>query len=186
MLGGGATAYRLVVRGALTLDVGVGRSLQPLGPVSWQIAASPEAVFDLIAGPYLGRTPRALRQKLHVWERGTDMVLAAHFTPVRDAIATTVETVRFERPGRVDFRLVRGPVPHVAESFELEPAGAGTQLTWQGELGTDFWAVGRWWGKQVARVWERTVRQSLAAVAAEAERRTRVEGADRPDDTSHD
>ena len=113
------------------------------------------------------------------------MVLAAHFTPLRTVTATTVETVRFERPGRVDFRLVRGPVPHVAESFELEPVEAGTQLTWQGELGTDFWAVGRWWGKQVARTWERAVRHSLAAVAAEAERRTRVKGADRPADTSH-
>ncbi len=185
VLGGAATAYRLVVRGALTLDVGVGRSLQPLGPVSWQIAASPETVFDLIAEPYLGRTPRALGRKLQVWERGADMVLAAHFTPVRNRITTTVETVRFERPGHVDFRLVRGPVPHVAESFKLEPTEAGTKLTWQGELGTDFWAVGRWWGKQVARIWEGAVRQSLAAVAAEAERRTRVRGADRPGDTSH-
>ncbi len=150
----------------------MGRSLQPLGPLSWQIAASPETVFDLIAAPYLGRTPRALRHKLHVWERGTDMVLAAHFTPVRKAIATTVETVRFNRPERVDFRLVRGPVPHVAESFSLEPAEAGTRLTWQGELGTDFWAVGRWWGKRVAHTWEAAVRQSLATVTAEAERRT--------------
>ena len=185
VLGGAATAYRLVVRGALTLDVGIGRSLQPLGPVSWQIAASLETVFDLIAEPYLGRTPRALRQRLQVWERGTDLVLAAHFTPVRNTIATTVETVRFDRPRRVDFRLVRGPVPHVAESFTLEPAEAGTRLTWQGELGTDFWAVGRWWGKQVARAWEGAVRHSLSAVVAEAERRTRARGADRPGDASH-
>jgi len=185
LVGGAATAYRLVVRGALTLDVGIGRSLQPLGPVSWQIAASPETVFDLISEPYLGRMPRALRQRLQVWERGTDMVLAAHFTPVRNTIATTVETVRFERPRRVDFRLVRGPVPHVAESFTLEPAEAGTRLTWQGDLGTDFWAVGRWWGKQVVRAWEGAVRHSLSAVVAEAERRTRVRGADRPGDASH-
>jgi len=41
-----------------------------------------------------------------------------------------VETVRFTRPGRVDFRLVRGPVPHVVEAFVLteQPDGAGTRL----------------------------------------------------------
>jgi hypothetical protein len=38
------------------------------------------------------------------------MVLAAHFTPITFGVATTVETVRFERPERVDFRVVRGPV----------------------------------------------------------------------------
>src|SRR5712691_5063406 len=178
VLGGTATAYRLLVRGALTLDVGVGRSVQPLGPLSWHIAASPETVFDLIAAPYLGRTPRALQQKLEVWVRATDMVLAAHHTPVRNAITTTLETVRFERPARVEFRLVRGPVPHLAESFQLRREKEGTQLTWEGELGTDFWAIGRWWGQQVARIWEGAVRHSLSAVVAEAERRTRARGAD--------
>jgi hypothetical protein len=171
VLGGVATAYRLLARGALTLDVGIGRSIRSLGPVSWHIRASREIVFELIAAPYLGRTPRALKDKLEVWERGTDMVLAAHYTPVRNAITTTLETVRFEPPVRVDFRLVRGPVPHLAESFVLRGEESGTQLTWEGELGTDFWALGRWWGQQVARKWEAAVRHSLAAVAVEAERR---------------
>jgi Polyketide cyclase / dehydrase and lipid transport len=171
VLGGAVTVYRLLVRGALTVDMGVGRSVQPLGPVSWHIAAPPETVFDLIAAPYLGRTPRALQHKLNVWVRGTDMVLAAHHTPVRKMIATTLETVRFERPERIEFRLVRGPVPHLAESFDLRGEEGGTELTWEGELGTDFWAIGNWWGQQVARKWEAAVRQSFAAVAVEAERR---------------
>src|SRR5207248_712249 len=128
VLGGAAGAYRLLVRGDLTLDVGVGRSMQPLGPLIRHIAAPPETVFDVIAAPYLGRTPRALRHELEVWARGTDMVLAAHHTPVRKAIATTLETVRFERPTLVEFRLVRGPVPHLAESFQLEPEDGGSQL----------------------------------------------------------
>jgi hypothetical protein len=168
---GGHRLYRLVASGALTLDVGIGRRVRPLGPVSWQIAAPREVVFDVIAGPYLGRTPRALADELQVWERGSDMVLAAHFTPVRCGVATTVETVRFERPERVDFRVVRGPVPHVAESFVLDVDGDGSRLTWAGELGTDFWALGAWWGDRVARAWEQAVRSSLAAIIAEAERR---------------
>jgi hypothetical protein len=168
---GGRRAYRLLVSGALTIDVGVGRRVRRLGPRSWHIAADREVVFDVIAGPYLGRTPRALEDKLQVWERGSDMVLAAHFTSVRCGVATTLETVRFERPERIDFRVVRGPVPHVVESFVLDVAHGGTRLTWEGELGTDLWAVGSWWGDLVARHWQKAVRASLDAVVAEAERR---------------
>ncbi len=167
---GCAGFVRGLVRGSLTIDSGTGRTMRPLGPVSWSIAAPPEVVFDVIAAPYLGRTPRSLAEKLVVWERSPEMVLAAHHTHLRSGVTTTLETVRFERPTRVSFRLVRGPVPHVVETFELEPDGAGTTLTWQGELGADFWGVGRWWGGRVAVSWERTVRASLEGIRAEAER----------------
>jgi hypothetical protein len=163
--------YRLLASGALTLDLDVGRRLQPLGPVDQPIAAPREVVFDVIAAPYLGRTPRALADKLEVWERGSDMVLAAHFTQVKCGTTITLETVRFERPQRIDFRLVRGPVPHLAESFLLIASDGGTRLRWEGELGTDVWALGEWWGGRVARAWERAVRASLREIAAEAERR---------------
>jgi Polyketide cyclase / dehydrase and lipid transport len=165
--------YRLLARGALTLDTGIGRRVRPLGPVVFLIAAPRAIVFDVIATPYLGRTPHALRSELAVWERGSDMALAAHFTEVKCGVTTTLETVRFARPERIDFRLVRGPVPHVVESFLLDAADGGTRLTWQGVLGTDFWALGAWWGERVARQWEKAVRRSLAAVTAEAERRAR-------------
>jgi hypothetical protein len=169
--GGIAGGFVLLARGALTLDLGIGRHAQPLGPLSRRIEASPELVFDVIAEPYLGRTPRALEQKLQVWERGTDTVLAAHFTRVHGLVATTLEMVHFERPTRIGFRLVRGPVPHVAEAFELRLYAAGTELVWTGELGTDFWRLGRWWGRLVAKQWEKAVRASLSAITAEAERR---------------
>jgi hypothetical protein len=163
--------YRLVARGVVTVDAGIGRRVQRLGPVPFEIAAPRELVFEVIASPYLGRTPKALEGELQVWERGSDMVLAAHATRVRCGTTTTLETVRFERPERIDFRVVRGPVPHVIESFLLEETARGTLLTWEGELGTDFWAAGRWWGGRVARQWERAVRRSLGAITAEAERR---------------
>lgn len=103
------------------------------------------------------------------------MVLAAHYTQVKCGTTTTLETVRFNRPERIDFRVVRGPVPHLAEAFILEPIAAGTRLTWQGELGTDCWAIGRWWGDRVARAWEKAVRDSLKPIAAEAERRSNAQ-----------
>ena len=95
-----------------------------------------ELVFDVVAAPYLARQPRAVAEKIRVLERATDMVLAAHRTPVRGRlVATTVETVRFSRPDRVDFRLVRGPVPYVVEQFVLTTttAGDGTRLEYSGE-----------------------------------------------------
>lgn len=167
----GRSLYRLLARGQLTLDTGIGRTVRPLGPVSFEIGAPRELVFDIIAAPYLGRTPRALESKLAVWERGEDMVLAAHFTDVKCGTTTTLETVRFQRPDRIDFRVVRGPVPHVAESFLLEEDAAGTRLTWEGEIGADFWVAGAWWAARVARQWERAVRHSLVVVTSEAERR---------------
>jgi hypothetical protein len=131
-------------------------------------------VFDVIAAPYLGKTPRAMRDKLEVLERGEDMVLAAHFTPVGAGMtATTVETVRFERPRRITFRLVRGPVPHVIETFELRARDGGTDFTYEGELGTDLWRIGEWWGEQVGRRWVSAVEESLEGFAAESERRAR-------------
>ncbi len=168
---GARRAFRVYASGAITIDSGLGRRVRELGPVSWQIAAGREIVFDVIAGPYLGTTPRALKGHLDVWERGSDMVLAAHHTRVRSGVTTTVETVQFERPGRISFRLVRGPVPDVREAFVLEATDDGSTLTWEGELGTDFGALGALWGHVVAAAWEKAVRSSMEAVVAEAERR---------------
>jgi hypothetical protein len=166
--GGG---YVLVVRGALTLDVGIGRRVRPLGPIERTIAAPPETVFDVIAAPYLGRTPRAMHDKVQVWQRGSDMALAAHFTGVGLLTTTTVETVRFERPHRISFRLLRGPVPHVIETYELSAKAGGTEFVYSGELGTDGWRLGQWWGDRVAAPWERVVAASVDSIQAEGERR---------------
>jgi uncharacterized protein YndB with AHSA1/START domain len=172
-LGSATVGYVLLVRGALTLDLELGRRIRPLGPITVSIAAPPEKVFDVIADPYLGRTPRAMQHKLQVLERGRDMVLAAHYTTVGRLTTTTVETVRFERPERVHFRLLRGPVPHVVETYELKQVPDGTELLYSGELGTDLWQLGQWWAGQVAPPWERTVANSLNDIKAEAERRAR-------------
>jgi hypothetical protein len=156
----------------VTIDLGIGREVRPMRSVKLAIAAPPQTVFDVVAAPYLGRTPRAMAEKLQVWERGSDMAVAAHFTPVSFGMrTTTVETVRFTRSERIDFRLLRGPVPHVRETFELRATPSGTELEYTGEIGTDLWALGRWWGRAVSAHWEQTVETSLAAVRAEAERR---------------
>jgi hypothetical protein len=172
--GGAGLGYYLAVTGKLTIDTGWGRRVRPLGPFSVQIAAPATTVFDVIAAPYLGRTPRAMAGHLRVIERGKDMVLAEHRTPVHGGriTAVTLETVTFDRPHRVTFRLVRGPVPHVAEEFTLTGHDGATRLEYTGELGTDFGIAGQWWAGRVAPAWEAAVRTSFLGIQAEAERRT--------------
>jgi hypothetical protein len=167
--------YLGLVTGAVPVDVGVGRTTRPLGPLAVRVSAPRETVFEVVAAPYAERASRAMRAKVRVLERGSDMVLAAHYTPIRGRLrATTVETVRFTRPERVDFRIVRGPVPHVVETFRLTEDGDATRLAYEGELGTDFWGLGKRWGEVVAARWESVVRESFDAVKTEAERRAHI------------
>ena len=167
--------YYLVVTGKATVDTGWGRRVRPLGPFGVQIAAPASTVFDVIAAPYLGRTPRAMAGKLQVLQRGTDMVLAEHYTPVHRGklTAATLETVTFDRPHTIGFRLIRGPVPHITEQFALTGHDGGTRLDYSGELGTDFGIAGQWWANRVAAAWEAAVRSSFRGIQAEAERRVR-------------
>lgn len=170
--------YIGLVTGAVPVDLGVGRRQRPLGPFGIDIAAPRDVVFDVLAEPYLGRQSKAMRDKIRVLHRGDDMVLAAHRTHVRGRlVATTVETVRFVRPDHVEFHLVRGPVPHVVEEFRLSDLpsrtgrSVGTRLAYHGEIGSDLWQLGTWWADRVAVAWERAVRETFAAVQAEAQRR---------------
>jgi hypothetical protein len=106
----GAGLYVGLVSGAIPVNLGIGRRTRPLGPLQVRIAARRELVFDVIAAPYAERPTRAMREKVEVLDRGTDLVLAAHYTPIRGRLrATTVETVRFQPPTRIDFPA--GPRP---------------------------------------------------------------------------
>ncbi len=173
--------YYLIVTGKLTVDTGWGRRLRPLGPFSVEVAAPAATVFDVIAAPYLDRTPRAMSGKLRILQRGTDMALAEHYTPVHHGrlTAVTLETITFDRPHKITFRLVRGPVPHLTEEFTLIEQRGTTTLGYSGELGTDFAAAGQRWADRVATAWEAAVRSSLTAIQAEAERRARPRATDR-------
>lgn len=170
----GAVTYVGVVTGRLSLDLRVGRRTRPLGPLVVDIAAPREVVYAAATAPYAERRPRAMQDKVQILERGDGMVLAAHRTPVGGGlVAVTVETVTFAPPERIGFRLVRGPVPYVAETFELEETPNGTRLTYTGELATDLWRFGELWGDLVARSWIGAVESSLEQIKAESERRTR-------------
>jgi hypothetical protein len=174
LLAGAATtvAYVGLVTGRLTLDLGIGRRTRPLGPLHLDIAAPRETVYTVAAAPYADRQTRAMGEKVEILERAGQMVLAAHRTAVGSGLtAVTVETVTLEPPSRMGFRLLRGPVPHVVETFGFDETAEGTRLSYSGELGTDLWRLGQVWGDLVARSWMDVVRDSMATIKTESERR---------------
>jgi hypothetical protein len=96
-----AVILTLMSSGRLTLDVGWGRRLRPLGPLFVRIGAPRETVFELIALPYLSANPPAkLRRKIEVLERGTDMVVAAHRTKRRVPAGDAFGSAHRVRPAR--------------------------------------------------------------------------------------
>ncbi len=161
-----------MTRGWLTLDLGWGRSPHTVGPIVVLIEAPRELVFEQISAPYLGRTPLALRGKLEALERSDRLVVAVHRTRLRRFESVTVEAVTFDPPARVGFRHIRGPVPHAVEEFGLREDGDRTELVYRGELGIDFWVLGRLAGRLwVVPSWEKAVRGSLEHLKSQAEER---------------
>jgi hypothetical protein len=172
LVGGVITLFSWMARGRLTLDADLGRSFHPLGPLTLEIDAPREIVFEHLSAPYLGRTPRETAARLEVIERGSDMVVARHFSKVAFYTSETVESVRFEAPERISFRHLRGPVPHAVEAFELVERNGGTELVYTGELGIDFWLLGKLTGRYwVTPTWLGIVRGHLDEVKTAAEAR---------------
>lgn len=160
--------------GRLTIDLGWGRTRHALGPIELKIDAPRAVVFDVVASPYLGRTPLELREQLEVLERGSDLVVAAHHTRLSLLTSTTVESVRFEAPDRISFRVLRGVAPSVTEEFAFDEADGGTVMHYQGELAMDFWIFGRLAGQFLVKpTWEKVVRRHLGDVKRIAEERAR-------------
>jgi uncharacterized protein YndB with AHSA1/START domain len=165
-----AGMFLLLAMGRLHLDLGWGRSLHELGPITIRIAAPPELVFEVISAPYLGRVPRG--SGIEVLARDDALVVAAHDTKVHFYTARTVEVVEFEPPTRVGFRHLTGPVPHAVEQFALAELEGATELRYDGELGIDFFVLGRIAARHWVRPqWERAVREHLDDLRERAEQR---------------
>jgi hypothetical protein len=163
-----AGMFLLLAMGRLHLDLGWGRSLHELGPITVPIAAPRELVFEIIAAPYLGRTPGG--SGIEVVARSDALVVATHHTKIHFYTARTVEVLDFEPPTRVGFRHLTGPVPHAVEEFALEEIGEDTELRYAGELGIDFFVLGRIAGRYWVRPqWERVVREHLEDLKQRAE-----------------
>jgi hypothetical protein len=161
LLVGMAGGFLLLAMGRLSLDLGWGRSIHQLGPIEIRIEAPREQLFDVISEPYLHHTPK--HSGIEVLSRGKDLAVAVHHTKVHFYAARTVEAVKFERPTHVRFRHLVSPVPYAVEEFALEEGtDAVTELRYSGEIGIDFFFLGRVAGRYWVRPqWERAVREDL-------------------------
>ena len=85
---------------------------------------------------------------------------------------TTRETVTFQPPKRIAFRLLAGPVAGVEEEYLLEPVEDGTRFTYRGTLWSNLIIGASVWARMNARAWTQVVQDSVSDIAAEAERRS--------------
>jgi hypothetical protein len=164
-----AGGFLALAMGRLHLDLGWGRSVHPLGPIRIRIEAPRELVYEILSAPYVGR---ARSDSIDVLARGESLVIAAHLTKVHFYEARTVEAIDFAPPERIGFRHLTGPVPHAVEEFRLEQDGDATDLQYDGELGIDFFLLGRIAARRwVIPQWHGAVREHLDDVKARAEQR---------------
>jgi hypothetical protein len=170
LIAGGAGMFLLLAMGRLCLDLGWGRSVHALGPITVRISAPRDLVFEIITAPYTGRAPQG--SGIEVLARSDDLVVAAHLTKLHFYTARTVEVVEFEPPSRVGFRHLTGPVPYAVEQFTLEASEGDTEIHYSGEVGIDFFVLGRIAARYWVRPqWERTVREHLEDLKDRAEQR---------------
>jgi hypothetical protein len=168
LLAGIAAGFLLLAMGRLHLDLGWGRTIHRLGPIEMGFGAPRDLVFELISAPYLGRSPG--RSGIEVLARGADLAVAAHRTRVHFYEARTVEVIEFDAPARIGFRHLTGPVPYAIEEFALEATADGTALRYSGEVGIDFFLLGRLAARHWVRPqWERAVRDHLEDLKHRAE-----------------
>lgn len=169
LLAGFAGGFLLLAMGRLTLDLGWGRTVHPLGPITTRVDAPRELVFEVMTAPYVGRAPG---DGVDVYARGVGLAVAAHHTKVHFYTARTVELIELEPSRRVGFRHLAGPVPHAVERLELRDAGGATEIEYSGEIGLDFFALGRIAARRWVRPqWERAVREHLEGLRSRAEQR---------------
>jgi hypothetical protein len=164
-----AALFLALAMGRLHLDLDLGRSFHQLGPITATIRAPRELVFEIIAAPYLGRVSAP---GIEVLARSDHLVIARHHTRVHFYTAQTTEAIEFAAPARVGFRHLSGPVPHALEEFALEETDAGTELRYSGEIGIDFFILGRIAGRHWVRPqWERVVAPHIEDLKERAEAR---------------
>jgi hypothetical protein len=164
-----AGLFLALAMGRAHLDLGFGRSFHQLGPIAATIRAPRELVFEIIAAPYLGRSSVP---GIEVLARGEGLVVARHETRVHFYTAQTTEAIDFTPPTRVGFRHLSGPVPHALEEFALEETDAGTELRYSGEIGIDFYILGRIAARYWVRPqWERVVSAHIEDLKQRAEAR---------------
>jgi hypothetical protein len=119
----------------------------------------------LFMGAVLGLGLRKIYRLLASGELTLDLARGRRLRPLGPLMWS------IQAPQEIAFDVIGGLVPHLLETFQLSPTDTGSELRWQGELGTNLWALGQWWGGRVATAWTHAVQTSLREISTEAERR---------------
>ena len=128
--------------GRLHLDLGWGAQPAPARPHPGSDRGSARARLRDPGAPPTSDA-RARSESIDVLARGESLVVASHLTRVHFYEARTVEAIDLAPPARMGFTHLTGPVPYAVEEFRLEAEGDGTELHYNGELGIDFFLLGR-------------------------------------------
>lgn len=132
-----------------------------LGPQSTVIRAACELCFEVVAAA--GRTLRDVSDTEKIVEfrssyRGREVV--------------TVERVLLERPTRITYEWLKGPLAEVHETISFSYAGGNTTLTYAGWFLPRPGTLGRLTGRLVVKsAFERLVREHLEEAKDIAQRR---------------
>lgn len=142
------------------------------------VAAPRELCFDVVATA--GRKLEDVSETEKIVEFKSDYLGRA---------VTTIERVVLERPDRISYEWLEGPLPEVRESisFREQPDGA-TELIYDGWFapgrGVVGWLVGRF---KIKRIFDQLVREHLDQARELAERRaarSRVYASHKPTDAA--
>lgn len=134
-----------------------------------EVAASPEVVFDVLTD-HRGYAEITPMRKVELEREGEPApngvgairVLRSVGPPLRE------EVIGFERPGRFSYRMLSGvPVRDHVGTVSLEPAGAGTKVTYAVRT-TPTVPVA---GAAVVTMTKLAIKQLLNGIVAESERR---------------
>lgn len=131
------------------------------------IHASPEAIFDVLAD-HAGYARFPGVRKATLVRRGSPEPNGVGALRAMDlGVAQFEEEItRFERPTRLDYRIVRSrpPVDHEGGSITLKPVPGGVEVSWTSTFHVRVPLVGGLVTRLAARQMERGFGQVLAAV----------------------
>lgn len=106
-----------------------------VGPVSIDIAAPPALVFQMLAA--IGQGAQTGGERAEILEQDGDEYVCDFWTRIsipvgRDRLVRTRERVTVQRPDRIHYEHLDGPVRGLQESIRVEDAPGGSRITYRG------------------------------------------------------
>lgn len=143
-----------------------------LSPQSLYIAAHRELVYQMVTAIGKGKLPGSSMSSKLI-SKNEDTIVAEFYTKVGLVTVTTREEMKLEKPERIRYRWLKGPVKHVREEIVFnETDNGGCELAHSGEFDLKIpllgWLVGRLY---IKRQFEKIVIDHMVEIKEAAEAR---------------